>query len=282
MFRLRRFMLRFMLRYACAVCVLFVLTACRVSAEPLVTVKYVVDGDTVEIEGEERVRLLGIDAPENKRLRKTKAGKKRLVPAQPFFIEARDFLRELVDKKKVKIVVGTESVGYYGRTLAHLYLPDETADGIANGIDVQQELIRRGFAMVVVYPPNLDHLRDYSKTEAEACRAGRGIWGDPHFALQTIESGAEIRRGLGHVAGVVTSVKYEKENIRIRLGERVALLIYRGAWRKFWQGQDAKELIGTRIIARGRVKSSSRYKTIRIRHPFMLRDEVCGEWLAGQ
>ena len=269
MFRLRRFMLRFMLRYACAVCVLFVLTACRVSAEPLVTVKYVVDGDTVEIEGEERVRLLGIDAPENK---------KKLVPAQPFFIEARDFLRELVDKKKVKIVVGTEPVGYHGRTLAHLYLPDGTADGI----DVQQELIRRGFAMVVVYPPNLDHLRDYSKTEAEACRAGRGIWGDPHFALQTIESGAEIRLGLGHIAGVVTSVKYEKENIRIRLGERVVLLIYRGVWRKFWQGQDAKDLVGTRIIARGKVKSSDQHKTIRIRHPFMLRDEVCGEWLAGQ
>ena len=236
-------------------------------ADLLVTVNYVVDGDTVEIEGGERVRLLGIDAPEDKRLRKTKAGKKRLVPAQPFFIEAKHLLRDLVAKKRVRIIVGEPAVGFYGRTLAYLYLSD--------GTDVQQELLRHGFAMVTVYPPNVRHLRTYGAREAEACRAGRGIWGHPHFALQTLEDGTKIRHGRGRVSGVVTSVAYTGKNVRIVLSERVTLLVHRGAWRKFWPGQNANDLIGQRIIARGKVKPAGKNKTMRIRHPFMLRTETC-------
>ena len=241
-------------------------------AEQWATVQYVVDGDTVEIEGEERVRLLGIDAPEDKRLRKGKDGKRRLVPAQPFFIEAKRLLRGLVARQRVKMVAGVESVDYYGRTLAHLYLPD--------GTDVQRELLRRGYAMVVVYPPNLQHLRAYSQTEAEACRARRGIWGHPHFALQTLEDGALIRHGLGRVAGVVTEVAHKGKNVRITLGGRITLLIYRGAWRKFWEGRDATEWLGKRLIARGRIKPAGKHKTLRIRHPFMLREQACAEWRA--
>ncbi len=249
----------------------FSLAAFPACAAQLVTVDYVVDGDTVEIEGGERVRLLGMDAPEDKRLRKAKDGKRRLVPAQPFFIEAKRLLHNLVAKKRVRIVLGEESVGYYGRTLAYLYLPD--------GTDVQQELIRRGYAMVAVYPPNVRHLRDYGKTEAEACRAGRGVWGHPHFALQTLEDGAKIRHGRGRVSGVVTSVTHTGKNVRIVLGGRgrMTLLIHRGIWRQFWPGQDAKELIGKDLIVRGKIKPAGKNKTMRIRHPFMLRSEICGE-----
>lgn len=242
----------------------------------LVTVDFVVDGDTVEIEGGERVRLLGIDTPENKRLRKNKDGTRRLQPAQPFYIEAKHFLRNLVTKKQVKIIVGEPSVGYYGRTLAYLYVPD----GDASDIDVQQELIRRGYAMVTAYPPNVQHLSVYGKTEAEACRTGRGIWGHPHFALQNLEGNEKIRHGRGRVSGEVTSVTYTNTDIRIVLSERVRLLIHRGVWRKFWPGLNAKEFIGKRIIARGKIRPAGKNKTMRIRHPFMLRSEICGEGLA--
>ena len=264
----------------CALCVLLFTATAR--AEQWVNVVYVVDGDTVEIEGDERVRLLGIDAPEDKRLRKAKDGGRRLVPAQPFFIEAKRLLRELVAKRRVKMLSGAESVDFYGRTLAYLELPD--------GADVQRELIRHGYAMVVAYPPNLRHLRAYSQSEAEACRARRGIWGHPHFALQNldaIDDNADIRHGLGRIAGVVTEVKHTGKNIRITLGGlggpggRVTLLIYRGAWRKYWGGRDPKDWLGERLIARGRVKPAGKHKTVRIRHPFMLRKQVCAAWHGG-
>jgi len=240
-----------------------------VSADRFVTVTHVIDGDTVEIEGGERVRLLGIDTPEDKRIRNSKDGGKRLVPAQPFFIEAKRLLRELVAKRRVKIAVGVEAVGYYGRTIAQLYLPD--------GTDVQQALLRRGYAMVVAYPPNIAHLPDYGATEAEACRAGRGLWGHPHFALQDLEDGAAIRSGLGRVAGTVAAVARRNNDVRLSLDGRLTLLIYRGAWRKFWRGR-AEDLMGRRLIARGRIKSAGRRHILRIRHPFMLRDRECAAW----
>jgi len=234
-----------------------------------VTVTQVIDGDTVEIQGGERIRLLGIDTPEGKRIRKSGGGK-RLVPAQPFFIEAKRLLRELVAKKRVKIVVGEESVGYYGRTLAHLYLPD--------GVDVQRELLRRGYAMVTAYPPNISHLRVYGGIEAEACRAGRGLWADPHFKLQNLADGAEIRSGMGRVAGTVTAVARRNNDVRVTLDGRLTLLIYRGAWRKFWPGQQADDLTGRRLIARGRIKAAGKQHILRIRHPFMLRARECAAW----
>ena len=243
----------------------------------LAVVRQVIDGDTVILDGGERVRLLGIDAPEGKRVRKLKGGKKRLVPAQPFFIEAKRHLRDLTAGKQVKITVGEPAVGYYGRTLAYLHL----AGGASAGADVQQELLRRGYAMVTSYPPNIRHLRTYAKTEAEACRAGRGIWGHPHFALQVLKDGAEIRNGRGRVEGVVTSVARTDVDIRVALNERLTLLIARGAWRRFWRGQEAESMIGERLIARGKIRASGKKKTMRIRHPFMLRTRPCEAWPAG-
>jgi len=243
------------------------------SASPaagFVTVTHVIDGDTVEIEGGERVRLLGIDAPEDKRIRKNRDGSKRLVPAQPFFLEAKNLLRELVAKKRVEMRVGAESVGYYGRTLAHLFLP--------GGADVQVELLRRGYAMVTAYPPNIAHLREYAAVESEACRAGRGLWGAPHFALQTLADGAPIRSGMGRALGVVTKVERRNNDVRLSIDDRLTLLIYRGAWRKYWPGERAEAWLGRRLIARGRIKAAGRHHILRIRHPFMLRERECAAW----
>jgi len=237
-----------------------------------VTVTQVIDGDTVEIDGGERVRLLGIDTPEGKRIRKSRDGGKRLVPAQPFYIEAKRLLRELVAKRRVQIVTGAESVGHYGRTLARLYRPD--------GTDVQAEILRRGYAMVTAYPPNIAHLQDYAAIESEACRAKRGLWGAPHFALQTLADGAPIRSGMGRVVGAVTRVEWRNNDVRVSIDDRLTLLIYRGAWRKFWAGQRAEELLGRRLIARGRIKAAGRQHILRIRHPFMLRERECAAWPA--
>lgn len=67
----------------------------------------IIDGDTLVLEGGERIRLLGIDAPELR---------------QPGGAAARAFLVALAEGKIVRI----ERRGHdrYARTLAHLYLPD--------------------------------------------------------------------------------------------------------------------------------------------------------------
>ena len=258
---------------ACATVAVSSVSAAR--SESPVKVVTVLDGDTVDIENGERVRMLGIDAPEGKRTyRDKKHGVRRITPAQPFFLEARNLLRQLVHRKRVHLEMGNPAVGFYGRTLAYLHLPD--------GTDVQAQLLARGYAMVTAYPPNLRHLRDYARVEQQACLAKLGVWGHPHFALQNIRAGVPLRTGRGRVRGAVTGVEMSNTDIRITLNHRLTLLIHRGAWRKFWGGQVAENWLGAALIARGKIKQVTRREpvryTMRIRHPFMLRTRECQAW----
>ena len=95
-------------------------------------VAFVIDGDTVRLAGGERIRLLGIDAPE---MRKGKPGRLGPFP-EPGAVEATEALREMVEGRVV--VVRRRGTDDYGRTLAKLRLED--------GVDVGAELVRRGLA----------------------------------------------------------------------------------------------------------------------------------------
>lgn len=114
----------------------------------------VADGDTLyaEIDGRSiRIRLAQIDAPER---------------AQAFGRRSEQSLRELVGKKKVEL--SWKSLDRYGRPIAQISV---------DGLDVNAEQVRRGFAWV---------FRRYSKDEAllaleaQAKAAGLGMWADPH------------------------------------------------------------------------------------------------------
>jgi endonuclease YncB( thermonuclease family) len=102
------------------------------AAETRERVERVVDGDTVRLAGGERVRLLGIDAPE---MRKGKPGRSGPFP-EPGAAQATEALREMVEGKTVRVV--RRGRDDYGRTLAKLYLED--------GTDAGAELLRRGLA----------------------------------------------------------------------------------------------------------------------------------------
>lgn len=101
------------------------------------------DGDTIRLCDGERVRLVGIDAPEvtgsprcSSRQRKALAGSKN-PPWCDFRVgtQSRDQLREFLSSGKVTI----ERTGRdrYGRTLAHIYVNDR---------DAGEHLVRRGLA----------------------------------------------------------------------------------------------------------------------------------------
>ena len=97
-------------------------------------VDYVIDGDTLILEGGERVRLLGIDAPE---MREGKAGAVGPFP-QPGALEATEALRNMVQGCRVKVV--RRGHDHFDRTLAKIYLPDGRDAG---GLLVKQGLARK-------------------------------------------------------------------------------------------------------------------------------------------
>ncbi len=80
----------------------------------------VIDGDTVEVESEEVVRLLGINTPEK---------------GEDYYREAKEFLEGFVLNKSVRLVYGKEKKDMYGRTLAYLFLRD---------VNVNQKIIENG------------------------------------------------------------------------------------------------------------------------------------------
>lgn len=96
-------------------------------------VEFVIDGDTVKLAGGERVRLLGIDAPE---MREGKPGHRGPFP-EPGAREATAALRKMVEGKVVR--VRRRGRDKYERTLAKLYLED--------GTDVGAALVRGGLVV---------------------------------------------------------------------------------------------------------------------------------------
>lgn len=112
----------------------------------------VIDGDTFELESGERVRLLGIDAPEKDEF---------------YFKEARQELEKLVNHKKVLLEKDIENVDRYGRLLRYVY---------ADGIFVNLYLVKNGYANAYVIRPNVRYLQNFLKAEKEAREKGIGIW----------------------------------------------------------------------------------------------------------
>jgi micrococcal nuclease len=123
-----------------------------------------VDGDTIEarIDGRvEDVRYIGVDTPET-----VKPG----TPVQCFAKRASAYNERLVDGERVRVVRDAEARDRYGRLLAYVYRARD-------GLFVNAELARRGFARQMTIPPNVRFADRFGRLVAQARDAGRGLWG---------------------------------------------------------------------------------------------------------
>ena len=120
-----------------------------------VFVERVVDGDTLVLEGGERVRLLGIDTPEK---------------GQHLFKESTDFLRNLTGKRTVILEKDVSERDKYGRLLRYVHLGD---------VFVNVELVKRGYASVLLIEPDTKYKEFLLKEESQARKEGKGIWPFP-------------------------------------------------------------------------------------------------------
>ncbi|MBI4209001.1 MAG: thermonuclease family protein [Deltaproteobacteria bacterium] len=124
------------------------------SAIQLIRVIRVIDGDTVELEGGDRVRYVGVDTPER---------------GDPFFDEATNRNRELVEGQIIalKICAG-EPKDHYGRWLGWVYKGPSL---------VNAELIREGLGYLMIIPPcGLDKVSDLTQAHLQAQQQHFGLW----------------------------------------------------------------------------------------------------------
>jgi hypothetical protein len=111
-----------------------------------------VDGDTVDMERLGRVRLIGVDAPEEKRCYES---------------EATRFTRERLEGKVVQYELGVERKDPHGRTLAYL-----TRERRMHNEDLLEEV----YAKVLTIPPNDKYAKRFEEAERSARGTDAGLW----------------------------------------------------------------------------------------------------------
>lgn len=185
--------------------------------ERYATVERVIDGDTVRLRGGERVRYLGMDAPES---------------GEPFYSQSRERNSGLVLHKKIRLLVCAGSArDMYGRTLAWIYSGDEL---------VNLTLVKEGLARVLMKPPcGMEKESLFRRAEKQAVKEKKGLWAvkgaDAKIdvpAYGVLPPGAasrkeisirasEASRHIGEAAkvtGRVTQVHKSKKAVFIRFG----------------------------------------------------------------
>ncbi len=117
------------------------------------------DGDTitVKIDGHrQRIRLIGIDAPE--------------LGQQPWGERAKRHLEDiLASSRAVALEYDVDRRDKYGRLLAYV----RTSDGKL----VNAEMLRDGYAVLFTFPPNVKYVSEFTSAQRQARERKLGIWG---------------------------------------------------------------------------------------------------------
>ena len=179
----------------------------QVSSPAIVT--RVIDGDTLDArlaDGRDvTVRLIGIDTPETRR-----PG----VAVECGGVQASEAMRGLVEGQPVNLVSDPtqDAVDRFGRLLFYV-------DRSSDGLDVGEEMLRRGWAEVFIFAQHFQRLPRYRVAERQARRAGTGVWarceGDFHRS-RADELRARRRAAVGFMRRYYASISARR---------------FRGAWR---------------------------------------------------
>ncbi len=163
----------------------------------------VIDGDTLVLDGDRRVRLLDINTPEMNYDRGT---------PEPFAQQATDALRRMVFGQYVTVETGRKAKDSYGRWLGHVYL--RTPSG--GSAWVNGTLVRDGYAHIYSFADNALYTNELGAYEAMARAHARGLWQLPEWQVRkaarccaredigqfrlvegTIQSAAHVKRASG-------------------------------------------------------------------------------------
>ncbi|MDD5600174.1 MAG: thermonuclease family protein [Candidatus Humimicrobiaceae bacterium] len=123
-----------------------------VSSDSALIVKEVIDGDTIILSDGRRVRLIGINTPEH---------------GMYFYEEAKEALEIIVLGKKVLLEKDVSERDQYGRLLRYVYMGD---------LFVNLEMLKRGFANVYTYPPDVKYMNEFLEAERYARENNLGLW----------------------------------------------------------------------------------------------------------
>ena len=130
----------------------------RVPADRFVVAR-VIDGDTFELAGGDRVRMLGIDTPER---------------GEPYYDRATEFVDSLVLGRPVKIEYADRRRDNYGRLLGYVYV---------DSIFVNKAILDNGLGYLYLFKDNettRPEVKELLTAQRSALSHGLGIWSVAH------------------------------------------------------------------------------------------------------
>jgi len=178
----------------------------------------VIDGDTIRLESGQRVRLLGIDAPEK---------------GECYYEESRDALAGVIGENRVRLDKDISDMDEYARLLRYVVIP--VADPGEDNVFVNEYLVREGYAEASSRRPNKRYESFLRSAEEEAREAARGLWSVCEVeaaqtdALREVDTGPPSpecivkgnisEKGYGRTYLVPGCDNYNRVKIDVRKGE---------------------------------------------------------------
>jgi micrococcal nuclease len=220
-------------------------------------VQSVIDGDSLMVADGRTVRMVGIQAP------KLPKGRPNFAE-WPFARDAQAALSALVEGRSVTLHFDGTRQDRYGRVLAQLARDD--------GLWVQGELIRRGFARVYTFPDNRAAAAEMLALEREARAGHRGLWADPFFAIRSPEDAPRFAGDFELVEGKIVDGARTANAVFLNFGAdwhtAFTLRLNREALRLFRSdGVDPLALIGATVRVRGYIRRDRDRAIMDITHP---------------
>ena len=118
----------------------------------------IIDGDTIELNTGERVRYIGIDAPETVDRRR---------PMECFGKEAAQKNRELVEGKEIRLEKDVSEHDKYGRLLRYVYVGDQF---------INLAIVQQGYAATATFPPDVKYQELFLMAARQARENNLGLW----------------------------------------------------------------------------------------------------------
>lgn len=217
------------------------------------SVRYVHDGDTLQLSDGRKLRFIGINTPELARDEQ---------PEEPYAREARQYVRSLLPAgSRIGLSYGVERRDRHGRLLAHIIL--------ANGDSLNQLLLEQGYAQYIAVPPNLARLECYRQAEQRARQDGLGLWRPNFYPLLHSENVSGKERGFHLLRGRIIRVGMSRKYIWLNLDGPIALRIRRSELDLF-AGDDPTLWRGRYVEARGWIYQRKGQSQMGINHPASL------------
>ena len=127
-------------------------------------VKRVIDGDTFELSDGDVVRLLGIDAPEEK---------------ECYAEEAKEALKKILEGKEVELRKDVTGVDDFGRLLRYAIL--QKASPLENNILIDEYMVNGGYAEMQNNPKDKLYYGLLLEKQEQAKKAKKGLWGECEY-----------------------------------------------------------------------------------------------------